>query len=176
MFNVGDLIIYGGTGVCRVKDITHPDFGMPEDRLYYILEPVYQAGTIYAPVDNGKVYMRPVISEEEANELIDIMPEVHTEIYKSSSIQQLSKHYQAIIDTHKCLDLIRLTKSIRKKKEAAMRQNRRLGQIDKKFMKRAEDLLFGELAAALDMSRDDLDSYIQNRIHDNEPVINRTKD
>ena len=71
MFNVGDLIIYGGTGVCRVKDITHPDFGMPEDRLYYILEPVYQAGTIYAPVDNGKVYMRPVISEEEANELID---------------------------------------------------------------------------------------------------------
>jgi CarD family transcriptional regulator len=116
MFEVDDLIMYGGTGVCKVEAITKPDFEEPdEDRLYYVLQPLYQSGTIYAPVDNDKVFMRPVISADEANELIDIMPEVHTEIYKSSSIQQLSKHYQSVLDTHKCVDLIKLTKSIHKK-------------------------------------------------------------
>lgn len=166
MFEVDDLIMYGGTGVCKVEAITKPEFEDPdEDRLYYVLQPLYQSGTIYAPIDNDKVFMRPVISEDEANDLIDIMPEVHTEIYKSSSIQQLSKHYQSVIDTHKCVDLIKLTKSIHKKKVDAMKQNRHLGQIDKKFLKRAEDLLFGEIAAALHMSMDEVSDYIGSRIN-----------
>ena len=90
--------------------------------------------------------MRPVISEDEAKNLIDNIPEIHTEIYKSSSMQQLTKYYQSIIDTHRCLDLLKLTKSIYMKQMDANKQNKHLGQIDKKFMKRAEDLLFGEFA------------------------------
>lgn len=48
--------------------------------------------------------------------------------------------------------------------DAAHKQNRHLGQIDKKFMKRAEDLLYGELAAALDIPREDVLNYIQERL------------
>ncbi|MGN0708956.1 MAG: hypothetical protein ACI4LM_01785, partial [Anaerovoracaceae bacterium] len=73
-------------------------------------------------------------------------------------------HYQAVIDTHECVDLIRLTKSIHKKKEAADRKNGRLGQIDRRYMKRAEDLLFGEIAAALEIDRKDVEAYIKARI------------
>ncbi len=165
MYQVGDLIMYGGTGVCEVKEITRPDFGGTQvDQDYYILQPLYQNGTIYAPVNNSKVFSRPVISAKEADELISIMPEVHTEIYKSSSTQQLTKHYQSVIDTHKTVDLVRLAKSIHKKMDAAHKQNRHLGQIDKKFMKRAEELLYGELAAALDIPRDDISTYIQERL------------
>ena len=39
---------------------TLPD--LMRTRLYYVLEPLYQSGVIYAPVDNEKVHMRPVIS------------------------------------------------------------------------------------------------------------------
>lgn len=108
--------------------------------------------------------MRPVISEEEAKSLIDDIPAIHTEIYRNSSMQQLTKYYQSVIDTHKCLDLLKLTKSIYQKKQAALAQNRHLGQIDKKFMKRAEDLLFGEFAAALHISREDVQEYIRKRL------------
>jgi Transcriptional regulators, similar to M. xanthus CarD len=165
MYEVDDLIMYGGTGVCKVSDITTPEFeSREENRLYYVLEPLYQSGVIYAPVDNHQVFMRPVISADEANDLIDTIPEVHTEIYKSSSMQQLSKYYQSVLDTHKCVNLIKLTKSIHAKKLDAEAKNRHLGQIDKKFMKKAEDLLFGELAVALKISRDDVESYIQQRL------------
>ncbi len=165
MYEVDDLIMYGSTGVCRILDITTQEFNN-EDKLYYVLEPLYQSGVIYAPVDNKKVFMRPVISEEEAKNLIDTIPEIHTEIYRNSSMQQLTKYYQSIIDTHKCLDLLKLTKSIHQKKMDALAQNRHLGQIDKKFMKRAEELLFGEFAAALRISKDDVQDYIQKRLEE----------
>ncbi|MGN0660059.1 MAG: CarD family transcriptional regulator [Emergencia sp.] len=169
MYEIDDLIMYGSTGVCRVCDITKPDFAAEdEDKLYYVLEPLYQSGVIYAPVDNEKVFMRPVITESEAKDLIDNIPKIHTEIYKNSSMQQLTKYYQSVIDTHKCSDLLKLTKSIHQKKVDAMKQNRHLGQIDKKFMKRAEDLLFGEFAAALKISRDDVQTYIIARLEADE--------
>ncbi len=165
MYEIGDLIMYGVTGVCKVTDISKPDFdGFNTDRLYYILQPLYQNGVIYAPVENNKIYSRPVISEEEANELIDTMPAITTEIFRSSSIQQLSKHYQEVLDTHSTIELIRMIKSIHKKKLDAQKQNRHLGQIDKKYMKRAEDLLYGELAAALDIPIEEVGDYIEARI------------
>ncbi len=167
MYEIDDLIMYGSTGVCKVSDITTQVFGN-EDKLYYVLEPLYQSGVIYAPVDNDKVFMRPVISEEEARQLIRDIPEIHTEIYKNSSMQQLTKHYQSVIDTHKCLELLKLTKSIYMKKMDALAQNRHLGQIDKKFMKRAEDLLFGEFAAALNISREDVQAYIRKSLEESE--------
>lgn len=165
MYEVNDLIMYGNTGVCKVSGITNQVFDN-EDKLYYVLEPLYQSGVIYAPIDNDKVFMRPVISEEEAKDLIDNIPEIHTEIYRNSSMQQLTKYYQSVIDTHKCLDLLKLTKSIHQKKMDAMAQNRHLGQIDKKFMKRAEELLFGEFAAALQISKEDVQEYIRKRLEE----------
>ena len=36
MFHVGDYIVYGSNGICRVEEITHPDIaGIDEDKLYY---------------------------------------------------------------------------------------------------------------------------------------------
>lgn len=167
MYEVNDLVMYGSTGVCRVSEIGKPDFAdSDEDRLYYILEPVYQSGVIYAPVDNEKIFMRPVISEDEAKSLIDTIPEIHTEIYKNNSMQQLSKHYQSMIDTHKCFELLKLTKSIHQKKMNAIKENRNLGQIDKKFMKRAEELLCGEFAVALHIPREDVQHYIYERLNE----------
>ena len=63
MFQKGDYIIYGNTGVCQVKDICIPDgiSSDSNDKLYYRLAPVYGSGTIYIPVDTS-IYMRPVLS------------------------------------------------------------------------------------------------------------------
>ena len=57
MYQKGDLILYGGTGVCRVTDIVAKKFSRAEpEKLFYILTPLYQTGTITTPVDNGKVF------------------------------------------------------------------------------------------------------------------------
>lgn len=163
MYQIGSLIMYGSTGVCKVRDITTMDWH-DEEKEYYVLEPVYQNGVIYAPCDNEKVAIRPVISEEEANKCIDEIPNMHTEIFPSNSMQQLTKHYQSMIDRHTVIDLLLMKKSIYMKKKAALEANKSLGQIDKKFMKRAEELLYGELAIALDIPVGEVEGYIKKRL------------
>lgn len=44
--------------------------------------------------------------------------------------------------------------SLYEKKQFQEQQKRRLGTVDEKFMRQAEELLFGKLAAALNMPKD----------------------
>ena len=81
MFQPGELLVYGTTGVCRVEEIATPDLTRADrGRRYYLLRPLHQDGVIYAPVDSGKVAIRPVISREEAETLIDLIPSVRAEV------------------------------------------------------------------------------------------------
>ena len=66
MFQKGDLIVYGNMGVCRVEAVEAPA-GLPgagEKKLYYKLDPVYETGTVYIPVD-AKVFMRPILTHAQ---------------------------------------------------------------------------------------------------------------
>ena len=76
MFNKGDKIVYGQTGVCIVEDIAQRELIKHVKRLYYKLRPIYQQNNIiYAPAESDKVLIRPVISKDEADALIKKMPE-----------------------------------------------------------------------------------------------------
>ena len=163
MYDIGSLIVYGSTGVCRVKDITTPDFSEDRNRLYYVLDPLYQDGLIYTPVDTG-VFMRPVISKEEAQRLIELIPTMTTQAYHERSVQRLAEHYKEAISTHDCADLIELAMSIYSKKLSAEMSGKKFGQVDERFLRRAETLLFGEMAAALDIPADQVQSYIAQKV------------
>ena len=154
MYQVGELILYGGTGVCRVEEIVAKRFSRGEpEKLYYVLKPLYSSGTITTPVENGKVFTRPVISRSEAIRLIDTIPTIHAEAYHNSNLQQLESHYRAELESHDCLDLLKLTMSTYQKKVERERAKLKFGAVDRRYMERAENLLFGELAVALDIER-----------------------
>ena len=163
MYKPGDRIIYGSTGVCRVKEITTPDFEKDKSRKYYALEPVYQDGVIYTPVDT-KVFMRPVISREEAHDLIDQIPTMQTEAYHNNVLRELEEHYNEYLKSHDCGDLLELGRSIYMKRKELLSQHRKFGAVDERFMKRAEDLLYGELAVALDIEKNKVEAYIAERV------------
>lgn len=161
MYKENDLVMYGATGVCRVKDIGSPGFAQAEEgKLYYFLEPLYQSGIIYAPVDNQKVVMRPIMSAEEAREMLARIDEVESAPIVSGSMQHLSQQYQSIIESYSSESLLSLAKSIYRKNMEAEKHRKKLGQIDKRYMKRTEDLVFGEFAAALGEEKDDIAAYV----------------
>ena len=165
MYSVGDKIMYGGTGVCVVEDITMIKLsGMDKAKQYYTLKPLYQAGTIQTPVDNDKIPIRPVMSRNEAQELVDGIPDIAATICYEKNLSALRNYYQQQMSTFECRDLIRMTKSIYAKKKDAESRQKKIGMTDEKFLRRAEDLLFGELAVALDLSRDAVREYIGDRL------------
>lgn len=158
MFQPGDLIVYGRTGVCRVERVTRE-----RGQDFYALTPLYQNCDILTPV-NGKVFMRPVISREEALRLIDRMPSMEVEPWQSGALREMNERYQAIVSTHNCADLIELVMSIYAKKRSAEEEKRKFGAADERFMKEGEALLHGELAVALDIPVDQVPDFIADRL------------
>ena len=83
MFENGDYIVYGNTGVCQIEATGKPDIPMfDENKSYYKLMPVYRSEVIYIPVDTSN-FIRPIILREEALQLmkeigIDAAPDVDT--------------------------------------------------------------------------------------------------
>lgn len=165
MFNKGDHVVYGNLGVCAVKDIVTRKFeGLDEAHPYYVLEPLYQDGVLYVPADNPKIFLRKVITAEEANRLIDTMPTMQGEVFHSRSAQELASHYEQAMRSHSCEDLIGLTMSIYNKKKELARQNKKFGRVDEHFMRQAEDTLNGEFAVALGIPKEQVHEYIAHRI------------
>ena len=161
MFGVNDVVIYGSTGVCEIVDIGTPDFrGVDKSLRYYTLKPVYGDGVIYSPVDNPRVFIRPVMTKEEARRLIDAIPEINAQAYHNRSTQLLAEHYTEAINSHNCIELLELIMSVYQKRQALIGQKRKLGQVDERFMKRAQSLLYGELAVALEIEREEVEEYV----------------
>ena len=164
MFEVGDIIVYGSNGVCRVKSIAPSKDQKEKGRLYYELSPVYRDCTIFTPADNQKVFMRPVISREDAEALIDEIPSICAEVYHNRVLRQLAEHYEEVIRSHDCRELVRMLMSLFNKRKELESQKRKFGLVDERYMKRAEELLHGELAIALGMGIDEVQPYIKERV------------
>lgn len=165
MFQPGELVVYGSTGVCRVEEITRPNLiGGDRRRQYYLLKPLWQDGVIYAPVDSEKVSIRPVISREEAEALIDQMPGIEAAACRGATMQALAQQYQTAVRDGGHQALIEMMKAIYSKRSRAEAKNRRLGVVDERYMRQAEKMLYGELAAALEIPYDEVEPYIAQRL------------
>lgn len=160
MYQIGDVIMYRMEGVCRVDAIGFPDSASNDnDRLYYTLSPNNRDGLIYIPVDTD-VFMRPVITYEEAQHLIKQIPHIRTNISNSEN-RSLKDHYEALLQTHECVDLIQLIKSVYAKRQLANKNGKNLGKIDEHFLQLAEELLYGEFAIVLGIPKDNVKSYLE---------------
>ncbi len=166
MYKTGDSVVYGSTGVCRIEQVVKRSApGESAQKDYFLLKPLYGSScSIYAPCEGGKVFMRPVMSREDAEKLIDTMPTISAEIFQGRAVTEAIEHYKSIIDSHDCLELVELTMSMYQKKQARVQSKRRFGSVDERYMKRAEELLFGELACALGIGYDDVRGYISQRL------------
>ncbi len=165
MLQTGDKIIYGKTGVCTVEGQCEKELTRNDKRLYYILKPFNsETSTIFAPVENNKVFMRPLISKEEAERLIQRIPEI-TEA--TADIELSKEQYEIMVSTHNCEDLIGLTVRLYHKKKDAIANRKKPGFIDEKYMALAEKLLFGELATVLEIPFDEVKGYIAQRLEKN---------
>ena len=78
MFKVGDYVVYGNSGVCRVEDIGPISIGS-KDKDYYTLVPVYGRNSrLYTVVNSDKVVIRPIMTKQESDALIDEMENIDT--------------------------------------------------------------------------------------------------
>ncbi len=164
MFSIGQDVVCGNKGVCTVEDITTLDIsGVDKAKKYYILKPRYMAAsTVYIPVDTAEASMRVVLTKSEAEELIRSMPEIP--VLNIQNEKLVEQEYKACMKTNSCQDWVRLLKTIYARKQKRLQAGRKETAIDGKYTKLAEDNLYGELAVALDMDKNEVCEYISAQL------------
>ena len=160
MFEKGDFIVYGTVGVCQVDDISKTDFS-DNDKLYYRLIPKFEANrTSCIPVDTTKVMMRSIMTRREAQTFIQSWPNVKCKGYRNDKERPLV--YKQVFQSGSCTELAAMIKEILQMEQSRKSRGSVLNIREKDGVKTARKLLFGELAAALDIGPDTVPAYIHN--------------
>lgn len=161
MFAAGDLVVYGGEGVCRVESVGTPDTsGYDKTKEYYTLAPLYRSGQVMTPVDT-RVLMRPVMTAAEAAGFLAALPQLPPEAPEGPGQRAAKDHYHAVVTSYDCGRMAAMIKYACRRRRWARQHNRKISQLDERYLRRAEDQLYGELAVALGIDRQEVCQYIQ---------------
>lgn len=164
MFEKGEYIIYGTSGVCRIEDITTMNMAsVPKDKLFYVLSPSSQkGGRIFTPVDSQKTIMRRVLSKEEAAELIDEIPRIE-ELWIINEKQREEK-YKECMRSGDCREWIKIIKTLYLRKLERTAQGKKITATDERYLKMAEDYLYSELEIPLGIPKNEMEDYITQKL------------
>ncbi len=160
MYSIGQYVSCGNKGVCTIENVTTLDIsGVDKEKMYYILKPCYvAASTVYVPVDSPATSMRPILTKEEAQELIAMIPDIPMLTIENEKF--VEQDYKAALKTNRCEEWVKIIKTIYARKQKRLQAGRKETAVDGKYFKVAEDNLYGELAIVLGMQRNEVFEYI----------------
>ncbi|GGA74504.1 CarD family transcriptional regulator [Ornithinibacillus halotolerans] len=163
MFKVGELIVHEEHGVCKIDDICDKEFG-GKIRTYYELHPIDNTDLkISMPINNDKVVMIRLVDKEEAKEVLQTFNEPGIEWISDVKIR--NKEYNNIIRSANRTDISKVVNTLMKKKHEASVDRKSFAEQDKKLLKKTQQILFEELALALDTTFEDIDDQIKQMLN-----------
>jgi CarD family transcriptional regulator len=160
MFSVGDSVVYGSNGICKLEGIEEMDMNQ-ETRLYYVLRPVFETGsTLYVPVGNKELEakMRQLLNADEIRTLVKEMP--GEELVWVEDDKERKELYKGILSAGERVSLVKLIKAVFLRQQELKALGKKLHVSDERFMKDAEKILYGEFAYVLGMKREEVLPYI----------------
>lgn len=165
MFEIGEYIVHGRKGVCRVEDITHIDImGANRKQLYYVLVPMKSMESkIFFPVDSDKVITRAILSKEEVENIINNIQKI--EPMWIDSERQREMIYKEAINSCDCVKLIGIIKTLYQRSKERVEQGKKITFVDDRYLKEAKDNLYNEFSIALNIDKDDVEKYINSHVN-----------
>ena len=163
MFEIGEYVVYGNNGVCRVQDITALNIsGADKGRKYYVLKPVYaETSTVYLPVDNGQTAMRRILSKTEADSLLDSIPQTQMLVIRDE--KTIENQYRECMRSNSCGEWIKLWKTLYFRRKSRLEKGHKVTALDRRYYKLAEEKLCGELALVLGVDKEELAQHIEGQ-------------
>ncbi len=165
VYNIGDVIFYYSTGICRVEDIGDPGVGLPTHTDYYTLQPLSanHREMIYVPVDT-KAFMRPAVNRSRAEEYLDMVKDLRPKYPESRNPKAVQDFYTELMQTYDNRNLLQIIVSLVAKKREVAAKNKSLNQTQSSFLRRAQEMVYNEFAYALGKDRDEIADIIEKSI------------
>ena len=164
MFAVGDVVMYGTQGVCKIHEVCTKKFGKTESE-YFLLRPYFDPkSVIYVPTDQDNLLsqMREVLTRNEVNDLIAEISSGKIEWIDNDNERQ--DVCNEIIRSGDRVALMRLIQMLYDRNEELKGQKKHFHIADERNLKRAEKLLHEEFAYVLGLQPADIPAYISERL------------
>ena len=167
MFEVGDFVVHGNSGVCRVDAVQTMDgIGADRQRVYYTLVPLYTSGSkLFVPTDSKKVIIRSVMTKKDVKKLMDEWNEIETlRVENDKNREEVYKEALRSCDSRLW---VRLIKTSYQRNQTRIEKGKKATTSDERYLQMAEENLFGELAIPLEMSRGEAEAYFVAKVRKN---------
>lgn len=134
-------------------------------RIYYTLIPYYVKGSsVYTPVDSEKVIMRPVMTKEEVMDLINDIKNIDTLWVKDEKKRE--ETYKKAIRSCDARELVKIIKTIYLRQKSRIEEGKKMTYSDEKYFRLAEDNLYGEVAVALSMTKEEAKAFVEQKVEE----------
>lgn len=159
MYQVGEFIVHPGQGVCRVEDVS-----AGPDATYKLL-PVGQRHAMHIsfPVSNES-RLRPILSAEEAREIIDQYPQMDIDDYADRNNSLEEQHFKQEIRNGSCRDTVRVVKTFSARIAEVEGRNKKAPVAYGRILKLARERSLQELSCALDCVPEDVVALFESSL------------
>ena len=165
MFDIGETVVYGTSGICEITEISADIPGFPKgEKKYYVLKQLCAENSIiYAPVEGAKIPMRKILTKAQTEALISSFPEIDALILENPKHREVE--YRQILKTTDCKLLISLMKTLYERNESKIQNGKKLNDTDEKYFKMVRDKLFSEFSYSLGIQKDQIEDFINEKLN-----------
>lgn len=164
MYQMGDQVVYGIHGVCRIVE----EEKRVVDRktvTYLVLEPVGQEGSRYLVPTHNEAAMnklRPMLIPEELEALMG-----SEEVRQDGWIREenLRKNtYRELITSGDRAGLLRMVNTLYRHKKEQTAAGKKVHLADENFLRDAEKLLVSEISVVMSLPADQARTYLRTQL------------
>lgn len=148
MFNIGDTVVYGSQGVCKIDCVETKQIGK-QSADYYVLKPLFNDSTsLFVPVNNDKLTskIRDVLTKAQLDDFVKKIPDIELLTYADEN--QKRELYKLKL-SESIESLATIIKTIRHEKDFRKQNNKKLNIGDEQTLRKAEQLFYNEIAFVL---------------------------
>ena len=164
MYQIGQLLVYGVHGVCRVLDEEQRTVDRKKVT-YLVLEPVGQEGAKFlVPTHNAAAMakLRPMLKREELEALLE-SPRIRGGVWIQDENRR-KQLYRELIGSGDREQLLTMIQLILRHKEEQLAAGRKCHLCDDNFLRDAEKLIIGEISAVMEMDADRARAYLREKL------------
>ena len=164
MFEIGDYVVNATNGICKISEIVELDMSVDKKlKSYFLLRPVDEENDrVYIPVDNAAKRIRKVITVDEANAVIDRIPQID-ELEIRNEKERETKYKEAVRSCEPDT-VISLMKCLHNRSEERSKSGKKNTAVDERYWKMAEHNLHAELSFVLGNDKQEVKELIYSKI------------
>lgn len=163
-YKINEYVMCKGD-VCRVADIKKMSFAGVGERVYYVVEPIYEERSrTYVPVDlkDLNAAVRGVISVDEINAIISGLK--NSEPVWIEDVKERVSDFDKILQSGDRAEILRMLGSLKARKTEVESEGKKLYAGDSRILETAEKIITEEFAFVLGLKKNEVESYIDSRI------------